>query len=165
MKKHKTYRGFTLIELLVVIAIIGVLSAVVISSLNSARSKAKDTLIKQEFSQIATLMALNYDEYGSYCNLQSGGVFISRDGVCDTRFSGIYANKAREICNNIYNNAGDFDTPGGEHKILTYLEGTTCSTSYSWAVQLNNNKWYCMGSTSKSESTNYWDAPGCYMNP
>jgi len=35
-------RGFTLIELLVVIAIIGVLSSVVLASLNSTRAKARD---------------------------------------------------------------------------------------------------------------------------
>ncbi len=47
MSFFKKQKGFTLIELLVVISIIGLLSSVVLASLNSARIKARNTAIQQ----------------------------------------------------------------------------------------------------------------------
>ena len=63
MKKNK---GFTLIELLVVIAIIGLLSTIVLVSLNSARNKAKDTRIKADLAQVRSLAELNADTSNTY---------------------------------------------------------------------------------------------------
>lgn len=59
-------KGFTLIELLVVIAIIGILSSVVLASLNSARTKARDTRRVADIKQIQIAMELYYDANGSY---------------------------------------------------------------------------------------------------
>ena len=56
-------RGFTLIELLVVIAIIGILSAVVLASLNTARAKGTDAQIKSALNTVQTQAALDYDAY------------------------------------------------------------------------------------------------------
>ena len=53
--------GFTLIELLVVIAIIGILSAVVLASLNTARSKGSDAAIKSNVNNARAAAELYYD--------------------------------------------------------------------------------------------------------
>lgn len=59
-------KGFTLIELLVVIAIIGILSSVVIASLNSARKKGRDVRRVEDIKSIQLALELYYDENGSY---------------------------------------------------------------------------------------------------
>ena len=59
MKKYT--QGFTLIELLVVIAIIGILSSVVLVSLNTARSKGKDARVQSAMAQVRTIAETLYD--------------------------------------------------------------------------------------------------------
>jgi prepilin-type N-terminal cleavage/methylation domain-containing protein len=58
-------RGFTLIELLVVIAIIGVLSSVVLTSLNTARAKARDARRVSDLQEIRKAVALCMNDLGA----------------------------------------------------------------------------------------------------
>src|SRR6185436_8533900 len=60
---HKFSRGFTLIELLVVIAIIGILSSVVLASLNSARKKGRDARRIADIKQLQLALELYYDAH------------------------------------------------------------------------------------------------------
>ena len=59
-------RGFTLIELLVVIAIIGILSAVVLVSLNTARVKGLDAARISDVKSLETAYELYYNGHNSY---------------------------------------------------------------------------------------------------
>lgn len=60
-------RAFTLIELLVVIAIIGLLSSIVLASLNSARSKANDSKRVSDLREIEkALETYANDHSGNY---------------------------------------------------------------------------------------------------
>lgn len=55
---NKFSKGFTLIELLVVIGIIGILSGIVLSSLQNSRKKAQDSAIKEEMHNLRTVIEL-----------------------------------------------------------------------------------------------------------
>lgn len=61
-----TRQGFTLIELLVVIAIIGILAAVVLASLNTAREKSRNASYLSQVREYQKALELHYSQNGSY---------------------------------------------------------------------------------------------------
>ncbi|MDB5245386.1 MAG: prepilin peptidase dependent protein type pilus assembly protein PilA [Parcubacteria group bacterium] len=158
---EESKKGFTLIELLVVIAIIGLLSSVVLASLNAARVKAKDAAVRSEVRQLVTLMALDYSETGTYSNLESGGWrFAPAD--CNSGFSGNYATNAKNICVAILSNTDRLLTanasdPSGKFSIMAGLPG--------------KGTYFCSGSSGASSDVEPypngagWGNAGCWANP
>ena len=63
---QKKNKGFTLIELLVVIAIIGILSSVVLASLNTARQKSRDAKRIADVKQLQLALELYFDNTKAY---------------------------------------------------------------------------------------------------
>lgn len=79
MRNNKRNKGFTLIELLIVIAIIGILAAVLIPNLLSARNRAHDTA-----AQACAREILTAGEIHNIDNVNSGytGFTAPTDGAC-----------------------------------------------------------------------------------
>lgn len=162
-------KGFTLIELLIVIAIIGVLASVIIVSTSSARSKAKDSKVKQSLLEFEKLLALEFSVSNSYANLQPDRWFPINS--CDTSFAGTYVTEARKLCNEIVNNASGFYTTPNMYKFYAG-NSTSLTTRYSIMGALSSGNqstgdFFCVGYSGKSANGNSsgWAQTGCYGNP
>lgn len=106
-KRLNQKKGFTLIELLVVIAIIGILSSVVLASLNTARGKGNDAKVKAQLAGFRAAAEVFYDNAGqtytglcavtsadtsgAYPYLQSTNYPTGANLTCDSSVVGVYA--------------------------------------------------------------------------
>lgn len=81
--KYRTGQGFSLIELLVVISIISLLASIVLSSLSTARLKAKDAAIRQAMWQMRNIYEATFAEKGDYAGLHSKHIL---SGGCNNYF-------------------------------------------------------------------------------
>lgn len=75
--------GFTIVELLIVIVVIGILAAIVIVAFNGVQTRANDTAVRADLSQVAKKLELFIAEYGTYpvslADLTNASVAVNKD--------------------------------------------------------------------------------------
>ena len=163
--KHKTFTGFTLIELLVVVGVIGLLAAVILGSISSARGKGKDAKVKQSATEIRKLLEFEYGDSSSYVNLLAA--WFPDAAACNAGFNGTYAVNMRAICSSAVTTIGATSPGGGIYPIFIGAQSviTTRYTIMMWLP--HKGRYYCIGSNGEvSETTDgsTWNAPGCYAD-
>ncbi|KND48098.1 MAG: Type IV pilin PilA [Parcubacteria bacterium C7867-006] len=126
--KNRLEKGFTLIELLVVIAIIGILSSVVLASLNTARGKGSNAAVKANLTGMRAAAELYYDgagagDYIGFCATQTAALAAAASAGGGT------AATATNDCNETV--AGD---AWAAYSVLKVSETVGATTYTTWCV-------------------------------
>jgi len=133
MNKNK---GFTLIELLVVIAIIGILSSVVLASLNTARNKGADAAIKAALSGTRAQAELFYDASQSYegvCALTGTNTIGAMVNSAERNYGNTTPTTYADTTASLYNTAQCHDVSSAWAAIVP-LKASASGSIVAWCV-------------------------------
>ncbi|MFA6969104.1 MAG: type II secretion system protein [Candidatus Paceibacterota bacterium] len=141
--KSRFSRGFTLIELLVVIAIIGILSAVVLASLNTARTRGNDASVKANINGIRTQAEMYYGTNANkYATAVAAGVNCGTTFTTNTMLADPTITKALQAAYKANGSAA------------FYCNLDAGGTSYAIAAPLATaGTYWCVDSTGSAKST------------
>ncbi|MFZ2522393.1 MAG: type II secretion system protein [Minisyncoccia bacterium] len=146
-------RGFSLIELLVVIAIIGMLSAVVLASLNSARSKSANASIKSSLANARAQAELFYDTNGTLGYLGACGSANSSGGEESIQKFVIAANSVSRASGTTPNYTQSFAQPDTSISVCHASAGGWAASvplKISETVGASTYEYFCVDHTGKS---------------
>ncbi len=129
-------KGFTLIELLVVIAIIGILSAIVLASLDSARSKGQDAAARADLDDMRAQAENFYDSSGStYTGVCAANSAATPPGIKDMLVGAANAEGGVVLALNAAETSGNVtcETNGTTWAVETALKNNVSGLGY-WCV-------------------------------
>lgn len=136
--KNWLKKGFTLIELLIVIAIIGILTALITTNLQGARSRARDVRRKSDLRSIEQSLRLYYNDAKGFPTGDAGnGYSIEGCGTIATPTTCAWGS-AFATTTNVYMSTLPYDPSSSSTTTISYQYYSADSDSYLLVTQLEN---------------------------